>query len=308
VTAIGLALLLLQLGAASTRPATTRSARDRESIALAKAVGALSTEFYAVMKDPEKPVRVECNYFKQNPSPDVTPAGILSICERRVAPTTNPDDVRIQAYVKWQLLSGVTDRFDDSLAKRAIEAYRRSPSLMIRPGISSDDRRELEAWARGHGEEDAETVEYKLDERVGRFNKYNMPQLRLRDALYERLPVRYESMLAALDDLSARLSCGVDEVDIAPLVKRLAGDAKSWLESSDPPPTQAQIASMARGVERLAKQRVEFYTGLKWNHEQRLLLWQTRSITADENGVLTALAAELNARASAAAAKLDSGR
>lgn len=267
--------------------------------AINQAVSDLSTEFFTVMRDPEKPIRIECDYFKQHPCPDVTPASVLAIVERRIAPTTNPDDVGLQSYVKWQLLSAVPDRFEVSLTTRAVQAYRRSPRLMYRPGVSVDDQRELEQLARGRMDDAAETIEHNIEARIGRFNKYNGPILKLRGALYKRLPVRYESIAAGVDDAFERVACGIEESETRPLIERLADDAREWMKG--PSTNRETLTSLSTSVARLSKAKTTYYVGVKWKEDRRQLVWQTRTVSGDEKGTLSGLAADLTA----AAARLD---
>jgi hypothetical protein len=289
--ALVMVLMLLSDSRANqtTRPAT-RPARS-EGADLARAIDMLAREYEAVLKDPEQPVRVECDYFRQNPSGSVTAAGVLAVLERQ----TSSGDLRVASYVKWQLLSGVDGKFDGPLAARAVAVYRGLPPLMVRPGTTTRDRKELDLAARGRSHDQQEAIEYKLLEQVGRFNAQNASLLRLRDELYAKLPVNYAAIAAGFDDAAERLAAGLADADFAPFVRRLVEDTRAWTVSGAPSPRELQ--SIHRTVSRLAVTRgPTSYSHLKWRPSENRLAWIEQSFTLNEKGILDDLAKELTDR------------
>ena len=75
------------------------------------ASAALLKEYQTVMKDKKgEGLREKCDYFTQNKVEGLTPELILAAIEKPSSP-----DPRADAYVKWQLLSGVGPKFPDTL-------------------------------------------------------------------------------------------------------------------------------------------------------------------------------------------------
>ena len=279
---------------ASTTAPTTRpkSSARLESSALDRAVGILAQEYEAALKDPEKPVRVECDYFRANPSPHVTPAGVLAMLER-----TASGDPRVACYVKWQLLSAVEGKFNDTLAPRAAAVYGKLPPLAVRPGMSDRDKRELDVLAQGQQHDAEEQVENRLLDRLAKFNAYNSPLLRLRDELYAKLPPRYDALAAGWADAGERLVCGVHEAEVRPLVKALLADTTAWLnDSSATPRTSRELRNLSRAVARLGSPGPTYYESVKWRAGENRFVWRSRSVSLDGDGAVRSLAEELAVR------------
>src|SRR4051812_28458017 len=102
-----------------------------KGFAVTAAIQALQKEFAAHAKEPQKnKLRDKSDYFKANPSPDATPELIMKGLEGSVS-----GGYAAEAYVKWQLLSGIEGKFPDDLVKRAVAVYRRAPSPANHPGL-----------------------------------------------------------------------------------------------------------------------------------------------------------------------------
>src|SRR5438045_2517767 len=81
-------------------------------------VAALVKEIETYLKDPKQgKLRDACDYFKENPSADVTQEQVVGVLEKSVG----RNDL-VNAYVKWQVLSAVPGKFDVKLAGRALSA------------------------------------------------------------------------------------------------------------------------------------------------------------------------------------------
>ena len=215
----------------------------------------------------------------------IAQASVLAILER------TGGDSRVESYVKWQLLSAVEGRFDESIASRAIAAYRKSPALMLRPGVSESDRSELDKLAAGQTQDALDSVDQKLIDKLGPFNAYNAPVLRYRNDLYARLPVQYESLQAGYDDLAQRLSAGIDDVDVKSLLQSLITNTRAWLETK---PNANQLATLANLVNKLAVSKGPVhYVGVSWNKHQRRLMWSTAQRDLNFANQLQQLATDL---------------
>ncbi|MBC8107128.1 MAG: hypothetical protein H7Z14_11100 [Anaerolineae bacterium] len=272
-----MAITLVAVCGATTKP----------SDVLNTAVAALVVEYQAVLKDPEKPIRVECDFFKQNPpSVAITQANILPLLER------TGGDVRVESYVKWQLLSAFDGKFDEAIESRAINIYRRAANLMLRPGVSETDRIELDKAAKGQLQDSLDRVDQKLMDAVGKFNAYNAQLLRYRNDLYARLPVRYESLLAGLDDAAQRLANGIDDIDTKPFVATLIADTRTWAATK---PDARQLHTIGRGVSKLASAKGPvLYGAVGWSAREQRLVWTRSQRDLNFNGELQQLANELN--------------
>jgi hypothetical protein len=92
-------------GAEKATPEATAPPAKTAGVANAKvipaAITALRKEYMGFVKDPKATLREKSDYFKENPA-EVTPDAILKALEGSIT-----GDAALQAYVKWQLLSGV---------------------------------------------------------------------------------------------------------------------------------------------------------------------------------------------------------
>src|SRR5687767_10688990 len=87
---------------AATRPATRRSDGGAARTAIQSAISELTKEFQASLRKSASPPRTQSDYFTENPSDDVTPEAVAAVLAR-----SSDGDPRLQAYVKWQLLSAL---------------------------------------------------------------------------------------------------------------------------------------------------------------------------------------------------------
>src|SRR5205823_13780595 len=110
-----------------------------------------------------------------------------------------------EAYVKWQLLSAVPDKFPEELVKRAIAVYRRTPAPSPHPGMN---HRALARAVNGLKKEQIPSVQKDFDQTVDRVKEENHFLLRYRDELFARLPVKLDGISAGLDDAYQRATCG----------------------------------------------------------------------------------------------------
>src|SRR5881227_1730799 len=117
---------------AVSKPVATQKAKP--GMAVNAAVAALVKEYQAYAKDPKaSPLREKSNYFIENPAPDATPELVVKALESSVGGGSGAGG---EAYVKWQLLSAVPDKFPEELVKRAIAVYRRTPAPSPHPGMN----------------------------------------------------------------------------------------------------------------------------------------------------------------------------
>ena len=266
-------------------PATKPTTPTRPGAAAASptvpAVAAILKEYQAAVKSGE--ALREKSDFLTDPKGALTPEQVAAIAPDMIlAALERPipgADVRADAYVKWQLLSGVKGKFPDELKARAIAVYRNAPRLAPHPGV---DRPKLERLLNrvGISKADAEAgVNKEFGDVIVKYRLEIEPLLAYRDELYARLPAGFDSLAAGLGDIYARVAAGAPANEFWTTV---SSGIRSWaLTSSDP----RQMRQLAGAVEKLRafvkdeKNRPYYkvlwatedkYTGLKWVAESSI--------------------------------------
>lgn len=210
------AVVCLALGAgawgADPKPAKpaekTSRTRGKTPIpeALQKAIDALAEEFQPLLKNAESAsptMRTASDYFKSN-SITVTPDELLSALSRRLH-----KDPRVDAYVKWQLLSAHPDQFSGAHAKEALQLYRNAPhNLPPRPGSTPRDQQALNAQIAGVRKDDVEAANVQWRQMLDFHMRQYRPMIAYREELYNRLPKTPEVFAAALQDMHERMMQG----------------------------------------------------------------------------------------------------
>jgi hypothetical protein len=225
-------------GGAPDKPAVGVAPVKPKGPAVTLAIAALQKEFQAYVKNPQaNKLREKSDYFVQNPSPDVTPEAILKALESNIS-----GGYPVESYVKWQLLSGITDKFSDDLVKRAAAVYRRAPEPANHPGL---DHRGMNKVIMGVKKERIGEIQKEFDAAVGDNGKLNHVVLSYRDKLYSLLPTTYEVLSLGLADAAERATCGLNANGIFDTV---AMGIRSW---SITQAKTGQVKGMADAVAQL---------------------------------------------------------
>ncbi|HYO11229.1 MAG TPA: hypothetical protein VER17_19850 [Tepidisphaeraceae bacterium] len=274
--------------ASATNPSTRRSAADASRVAVRAAASALAKEFEAHLRSPGKSdIRSACTYFKDKPSPDVTPQAIVAALG---APA---GDGRTAAYVRWQLLSGVPEAPDPQYAKELLAAYRASPGPSPRPGAAPAEQQALDRALQGRTADDASGLTQQLDAAVARSRQDNAAIFSYREELYRRLPKNPDAFVMAMEDLHQRLLAGAEAKDF---VKQFATDVRDWAATT--PPSAAALLQTARAVRKLADARgPQYYTAAYWHEPSRRLAWRKTRAGIDAGNELKDLAVYLEEQA-----------
>lgn len=187
--------------------------------AVIQAIAALTKEFQAYQKDPKaNPLREKSDYFKTNPSADVTPDAVMRALEGSVSGSAEQ-----QAYVKWQLLSGIPGKFSDDMVKRALAVYRRAPIPISHPGLNKRELSKATATLKKDGLSEA-SKEYESV--LARNADVNRPILGYRDELFGRLPAnKIEVISAGFEDVAVRAGAGLNANNMFDTV---AAGVRSW--------------------------------------------------------------------------------
>jgi hypothetical protein len=248
------------------------------------AITALLKEYHDAMKKKGEGLREKSDYFTQNKTEGITPEVVLAALEKPIG-----TDQRAEAYVKWQLLSGVEAKFPEELKARALRVYRNAPKPSSHPGA---DHQDLDRRLRRLGTTNRENempITNQLGEAIKQYRMAIEPILSYRDELYTRMPAGYETLAAALSDTYDRVSHG------APATKfwqDLMGSIRSWaLGSSD----TAHMREMAGAVNKLymfvKDDRNKPYYRVIWlkTDKELGLRWQTQG-TIDQDKYIGELA------------------
>jgi hypothetical protein len=252
------------------------SAPDPKSIAAVNAaVAALVKEAQAGFKDPTIKLREKCDYFVEKPSAEVTPETILMGLER-----SQNGDPRVDAYVKWQLLSAMTAPFSEELGPRAAMAYRRAPEPFNHPGM---DRRALTTalYRVGTSKKDRmEEVNKGFTETVAKTDANNLYILRYRKDLYSRLPVSGDSLMAGLEDTMTRVRHGVAAQDIW---EPVSGSIQSWALSADGRQRDAMLQMMTGLLKTIKDNNFKPYVRVIWSDDPKTMgmRWEDRMSLED---------------------------
>jgi hypothetical protein len=290
VVTLGAACLALSTGAAAPAPRTAAPAPAAKPTPakpgpspVAPAIAALQKEYQKSLKEKEGGgLREKCDFFASEKPEGVTPEVILAALEK---PLTGPGagDARAEAYVKWQLLSGVDGKFPDALKARAIKAYRSAPLPKDHPGINHAalDRA---LYKIGISNADAEVgVNKDLTTAIEQYRLYVDPILEYRDEFYRRLPAGFETLVAGVQDTYDRASHGAPASEFW---KTVGGQIRSWaLTSGDANQIRQMGGAILKLNEYVKDGKNKPYYRVMWVNEGKYtgLKWQSQS-TIDQEG------------------------
>jgi len=203
-----------------------------------EAVQALLKEYAAYANDSKtNQLRATADYFTQNKPAGLTDAAIIAALNVR-----HSSDAAADGYVKWQLLSGLSATIDPKSEPQLLLAYRSMPTLFVRPGMSTEDKRELDDAIRGMKHPSADQINdlnTKLTGIITPWQMHNLPILSYREAMYGKVPVSYDSLVAGLKDGYERVTAGVDSESFG---LRLRDSIRKWDNGSQP---REQIVGMS---------------------------------------------------------------
>jgi hypothetical protein len=263
-------IIIFAIGAAPVTRTTTRATTrktDADRRAVRAAVAALVKEF---AKGEPRPA---CTYFKDHPSKEITDAAIV---EELTAPFSN---ARQAAYIRCQLLSGLSESPDEQTVTQLLTGYRAAPMPFGRPGISTSEQQKLDQLVRGKTLADEADLKHQIELLFESAAKENQPILAYRDELYRRLPKDLPTFAAVLTDLNIRMAAVADGKE---LVKQFAKDVHDWAATKNPPPSQ--LAGVADAVRKLADSKGPYYYGsASWRPSSRSFTW-TKTRSGIDNG------------------------
>jgi hypothetical protein len=288
-----LGALCLALTAAGAAPAPKAAAPTAAKPAaptkpgaspVAPAIAALQKEYQSSLKEKKgEGLREKCDYFAGGEKPEgLTPEVILAALEK---PLTGPaaGDARAEAYVKWQLLSGVDGKFPDGLKARAINVYRRAPMPREHPA-RNHKALDQKLYRIGLFNEDAEVgINKELTDAIAQYRLYIDPILEYRDEFYRRLPGGYETLVAGVQDTFDRVSRGAPASEFW---KTVGGQVRAWaLTASDSNRLREMAGAIIKLNEYVKDEQNKPYYRVIFSRDDKNggLKWQSQS-TIDQEG------------------------
>lgn len=240
---------------------------------LAPVITELTKEYQAAAKKGEG-LREHCDYFAKNKPADVTPEVLLAALEKPVN-----SDMRIDCYVKWQLLSAIPGKLSPELKPRALKLYRAAPKPMDHPGLNRTNLDRTLSRVGIMKKEAEPEINKEFSDVITKYRFQIEPILSYRDELYARLPTDFETFVAGLQDIYDRVTHGAPANGFWTTV---SSEMRSWaLTTKD----TAQVRQLAGAVEKLQSvvtddrnkpysrvgwQDSTSYMGLKWYPEQTI--------------------------------------
>jgi hypothetical protein len=239
--------------------------------ALTNAAKEMATEFETALKDPSGTFRDKSDYFAKSTEMFDQDA-ILTMLEKK-----HHKDPRVDAYVKWQLISAQKGQFDEAHTKRAIAVYtNKRPSPAPYPGTSPNEQAELANAIKGMKQTDVEAANAKWKEKLATHQRQYAPMLGYRDELYTRLPRNFETLHAAYEDALDRINRGYDA---SAFVKRVGQDLRSIAAGSKP----VEIGKLATMVQYYSgKTGAVVSTDVIFDEKAKEVKWKTNPLSIDK--------------------------
>jgi hypothetical protein len=244
----------------------------KATAAVSAAATALVKEVQANAKDPNVKLRDKSDYFGATPPAEVTPEAILAALERQ-----QNGDARIDAYVKWQLLSGVSGPFPAELAARALAVYRRAPEPFNHPGLDKNRLTSALFQVGAMKKERMDDVNKGFGESIEKNHAANFPILKYRKELYSRLPVSGDSLMAGLEDVFARVRHGIQAGD---QFEAISGSIQSWSLTAESRQREAIIQALGKLLITVRDARSKPFVKVTWNDDPKNLgmHWQDEGV------------------------------
>jgi hypothetical protein len=274
--AMGLVCALAWSHAVLAAPPTSKTKVPPSPAATAAA--AILAEYQTVMKDKNgEGLRTKCDYLQEHKTDGLTVDLILA--ELEVKQSTDP---RADAYVKWQLLSGVDRQFPAASRARALKAYRNAPPPPDHPGIGHEMLNKA-LTRMGANNPDLET---KINEEmIGAKEKYMasiVPFVAYRDEFYTRFSPSLDFFQAVFFDIYSRVSHGTSA---DALWKKVNPTIRQWALKNDPSPAEMKQLSgdLAQLKKLVSDGKYKPYYRVMWlkEYDKAGLKWQGEGVIGD---------------------------
>jgi hypothetical protein len=259
------------------------SVPDPKSIAAVNAAAAaLAKEAQAGLSDSgaaTKPkLREKSDYFGATPPAEITPEAVVAALDR-----SQSGDPRVDAYVKWQLLSGVPGKFAPELVPKALSAYRRAPEPYSHPGL---DRGRLQSMLFRVGitkRESMGPLNEEFSGRIDKFNKQNHFILSYRNDMYAHLPGgdNADAMMAGMEDIFVRVRHGIASKEIWDAV---SSSMQGWSVTAEARQRNSMIGALESLLATVRSDRNKPFTKVTWSDDPKTggLRWQDEAALWDK--------------------------
>ncbi len=225
-------------------------------------------------------LRTKSEYLTENPDAEMTAEVIMAMLARRHGTSDAMD-----AYIKWQLLSGLGESFTEEQVDEGLAAYRNAPAIQWRPGITQEHKRVLDREIKRY--EDPSDLTAMLVDETRRVEILNEPILKYREELFKRLPNDFYVLQAALIDLYQRGEAGISPRGfVGTVAKRI----REWSATASPD----ELADMADMLDELLQVKLpSYYVTIRHEPKDNSYKWSNQTAKLDEGGRLEQLAIDL---------------
>jgi hypothetical protein len=265
----------------ATCAAPVSGAPVKKSESLNKAIEALTREYkQQVAKDGES-TRERSNYFENEKPEDVTVDALLAALEAPIKGL----DARGNAWVKWQLLSALTEPLEDKQQlKQFVAIYRKAPKPEKHPSLDNRRRSKLDKMVSGKGRDDQLLVRQEFAAINQQYVKENEFVLRYRNTLYSKLPVTLDTIKLGFEDAYERASVGMDVESITRLIDKTIRDYIGSEGAGSP---------RVREVQPIVEQVVKLHGAVVYNdvqlNDKDQLVWKSAPVSMDPRQTLAKL-------------------
>ncbi|MEZ0265758.1 MAG: hypothetical protein ACAI43_13595 [Phycisphaerae bacterium] len=260
--------------AAPARPVPLKPA---ERMAVQTAANALLLEYGKAMKEKKGELpREKSDYFPEAKPAGVTPETVLDGLAKR-----HSSDPRADAYVKWQLLSGISGQFPPELKSKALAAYQAAPRPPAHPGLGKMnlDRALNRVGIMKKEAEGDINKEYSTG--VSQYLSNIDVILEYRDELYARLPVDFDTYVAGLNDVYERVTAGAPANEAW---GKISAALRGWAITAKDPKQVMRVAGVITKLRETNKDdRNRPYAKVTWTDQG--LKWSAESPIRDDKSL-----------------------
>jgi hypothetical protein len=269
--------VLVGVALAVSVPASSGAAGPPDAKNAEAAVQAAATQL--VKEADGGKLREASNYFTKNIErlDEVTPEAILAALERK-----HSQDLRVDSYVKWQLLSGMPGKIDQKLVPRLMSLYQAAVAIQLptNPTMNQQVWPELDAEARKKsGQTGAEELTEWLDKRFAQAMGTAEAMTNLRSQLFAAIPMSPSLCQLALKDAMARNMAGWESREFQGL---LLNNVRHWALMGAP---QGEVQAVAGQLDQIQKNAANkanaetfpvVYGRARFDNKDKKVVWEKR--------------------------------
>lgn len=257
----------------STKP--TSSARaDKDAKAgtpefVTEAIKSLSEEMEKVIDDPKGATRrIKSDYFEKS-TESIDQKALIELLGKR-----QHKDPRVDAYVKWQLLSLTKGMFDAEVVDDVLKIYRSAPRPAPRPG--SDMEPQMGQMVQRLKKEEVSQANLLWEEKIAAHLAVFQPMLDYRSELYGRMPRDFKVVRAGFQDAEERARLGYD---IGTFTKQLGSDLRNVAATAKP----VEIGQMRNlALSYADKGTTRTFKSVKYDDKKKAASWESSVVKFDK--------------------------